>query len=116
MIITYATSINIILMFHYFIFITIRSITKIENAPNSEENVTIRYSNKTVGMTEAISGDVTVLQAVRKEIYMSKGNRLVSLNQNQFQYWLLFFLPVSFFFRINTRIMIIIINVINNLN
>lgn len=61
MIITYATSINIILMFHYFIFITIRSITKIENAPNSEENVTIRYSNKTVGMTEAISGDVTVL-------------------------------------------------------
>lgn len=38
-----------------------RSIIKIENAPNSEENVTIRYSNKTVGMTEAITGDVTVL-------------------------------------------------------
>uniref|UniRef100_A0A8W8IEW7 EGF-like domain-containing protein n=1 Tax=Magallana gigas TaxID=29159 RepID=A0A8W8IEW7_MAGGI len=38
-----------------------RSIIKIENAPNSEENVTIRYSNKTVGMTEAITGDVTLL-------------------------------------------------------
>lgn len=61
MIITNATSIYIVLMFQYFTFITIRSIIKIENAPNSEENVTIRYSNKTVGMTEAITGDVTVL-------------------------------------------------------
>lgn len=61
MILNSASSSNINLMFDYSIIITIRSIIKIENAPNSEENVTIHYNKKTVGMTEAISGHVKVL-------------------------------------------------------
>lgn len=61
MIIIYVISINIILMFYYFIFIIIRSIIKIENVFNSEENVIICYSNKIVGMIEVILGDVIVL-------------------------------------------------------
>lgn len=61
MIIIYVNSINIILLFYYFIFIIIRSIIKIENVFNSEENVIICYSNKIVGMIEVILGDVMVL-------------------------------------------------------
>lgn len=61
MIIIYVISIYIILLFYYFIFIIIRSIIKIENVFNSEENVIICYSNKIVGMIEVIIGDVMVL-------------------------------------------------------
>lgn len=61
MIIIYVNSIYIILLFYYFIFIIIRSIIKIENVFNSEENVIICYSNKIVGMIEVILGDVIVL-------------------------------------------------------